>query len=134
MRADSDQSYVLDLCDQVLGRKSLREHRFSFLVGDRGHCLPVDAYYPDLKVVVEFRERQHSEAVPIFDDKPTVSGMSRGQQRALYDQRRRNVLPRHGLRIVELDYSQFSCQARKKLQRNASDVEVIRKALGEVAT
>jgi len=46
--------------------------------------------------------RQHSEAVPFFDkpDRLTVSGVSRGEQRALYDELRRNLIPSQGLRLV----------------------------------
>lgn len=29
-RASSDQAYLLDLCDEVLGEASLRQHRFEF--------------------------------------------------------------------------------------------------------
>jgi len=53
------------------------------LIGDarkRGirRQLPVDAYYPTLRLAVEYRERQHSEPVPFMDRRQTVSGCSRG--------------------------------------------------------
>src|SRR5690606_2600377 len=35
-RATSDEAYVLDICDEVLGLKGLRQHRFDFLRGDSG--------------------------------------------------------------------------------------------------
>ena len=35
-RAGSDESYVIDLCDEVLGEVALRQHRFSWLRGDPG--------------------------------------------------------------------------------------------------
>jgi len=38
-----DEEYILDLCDEVIGRRSLRQHRFFFLRGDSGRKLPVDA-------------------------------------------------------------------------------------------
>ena len=62
-----DEEYILSLCDALLGRKPLRQHRFSFLLGDSGRRLPVDAFYSDLKLVIEYRERQHTEAVALFD-------------------------------------------------------------------
>jgi hypothetical protein len=129
MRANSDEAYVVALCDRVLGHSALRNYRFPFLVGDSGRRLPVDAYYPDLKLVVEYRERQHTEAVPFFDCKVTVSGMPRGLQRARYDQLRRDVLPKNGIRLVELDYSLFPHGSRKRLLRTPGDVAVIRRAL-----
>lgn len=114
-----DANYVLDLCDSLLSQISIREHRFPFLVGDTGRMLPVDAYYPKLKLVVEYHERQHTEAVDFFDkpDKLTVSGVPRGEQRKKYDQRRRDVLPKHGLVLVELSVTDFPCDSQKRLRR-----------------
>lgn len=125
-----DEDYVLDLCDLVLKRKALRQHCFSFLVGDSGRALPVDAFYPDLKLVIEYRERQHSEQVPFFDKKITVSGMPRGAQRMRYDQRRRDVLPKNGIALVELCCSEFLHGLRKRLKRvKDKDIAVVRDRL-----
>lgn len=113
----SDEGYVIDLCDEILGRPSRRHHRFAFLHGDAGTPLPVDAYYPDLMLVVEYRERQHTQSVPHFD-KPhrmTVSGVHRGEQRRLYDQRRRDVLPQWGIQLVEIDYSELNHRSNGRL-------------------
>ena len=63
-----DESYVVNLCDEVLGLKALRQYRFPFLLGDTGKALPVDAYYKEKNLVVEYCERQHTEVVPFFDD------------------------------------------------------------------
>ncbi|TVQ51090.1 MAG: hypothetical protein EA377_13315, partial [Phycisphaerales bacterium] len=115
------------LCDKVLGRTARRQHRFDFLRGDSGRKLPVDAYYPDLKLVVEYHERQHFENVPFWDRKPTSSGISRGEQRALYDQRRREVLPSHGIKLVELKCTDFQCRSSKRLARiPEQDQDIIR--------
>ena len=91
-RKDSDELYVIDLCDQVLNLKAIRQHRFDFLLGDpgkTGRCtpLPVDAWYPELKLVMEYREKQHTESVKIMDQRMTVSGVTRGEQRRIYDER-----------------------------------------------
>ena len=118
-----DETYVIDICDQVLGRKASRQHRFGFLLGDTGTALPVDAYYEDLALVVEYRERQHLEPVAFWDKKPTASWIPRGQQRALYDARRRDVLPENGIAVVELSYSDFRCDSRGRLRRIPKDDE-----------
>lgn len=125
-----DETYVIDLCDEVLGIKAIRQHRFPFLKGDGKSLLPVDAYYPALNLVVEYRERQHTEAVVFFDHRQTVSGLPRGKQRKLYDQRRRDILPQHGIRLVELNYSDFEHTSSKRLQRvREKDLVVVRKKL-----
>lgn len=129
-RIDSDEYYVIGLCDEVLGLKASRQHTFDFLRGDGmpGKKLPVDAYYPELNLVVEYRERQHSESVAFFDKKTTVSGVSRSEQRRIYDQRRRDILPKHGIWLVEISYADLKHNSRKRLIRDRQgDLIVIRK-------
>jgi hypothetical protein len=118
-RVDSDEHYILDLCDKVLGAKGYRQHRFPFLRGDGGQRLPVDAYYPDRKLVIEYMERQHTEKVPHFDKRMTVSGVPRGEQRALYDARRRTVLDDEGISFITLSCDIFAVDARKRLRRDS---------------
>jgi hypothetical protein len=128
--ARSDEAYIIGLCDEVLGRRASRQHRFGFLRGDTGRKLPVDAYYAELDLVVEYRERQHFECIQFWDQKPTASGIPRGQQRAHYDKRRREILPQHGIRIVELAVSDFIHSSRKRLRRvTEQDEQVIREKL-----
>ena len=129
-RKASDESYVIDLCDEILRSTASRQHRFDFLVGDTGVKLPVDAYYERLKLVIEYHEKQHSEAVSFFDNKQTVSGVSRGEQRKIYDQRRKDVLPKHGIKLLVISYNDFGTS--KKLIRNrAEDVLVIKRLLDD---
>lgn len=111
------------------------QHTFDFLRGDpgkNGECrkLPVDAYYEQLKLVVEYRERQHTEAVPFFDRKATLSGCGRGEQRRRYDQRRRDVLREQGIPLIEIEYADFQHRGNKRLIRSKNtDEAVIREKL-----
>ena len=127
-----DENYIIDLCDSVLSYKACRQHKFDFLVGDKGDKLPVDAYYPQLHLVVEFHEKQHMESVPLFDNKMTVSGVPRYEQRRIYDQRRRDVLPMHGITIIEFTVNEFNSDRTKKIIRNLNkDKEIIKNKLHE---
>lgn len=126
-RAESDESYILDLCDEILQQKSLRQYRFQFLRGDADTMLPVDAYYPDLETVIEYREKQHTEEVNFFDKRITSTGITRGVQRRKYDELRRNVLPANGIRLIELSYDEFNYRSDKTLIRDRKkDLEVVR--------
>ena len=128
-RSASDEHYVIDLCDEVLGLKASRQHSFDFLKGDTGRRLPVDAYYEEIGLVVEYCESQHSESTPFFDRKMTVSGVTRGEQRRIYDKRRADILPKYGLRLVVIDYKDFG--TTKKLKRDKSaDIEIVKRLLG----
>src|SRR5277367_1972895 len=100
-----DGIYIVDLCDEILGKQAVREHKFPFLLGDPGKngrrsCLPVDAYYPHLNLVVEYDECQHSEAVPFFDRRIVASGITRGEQRKKYDLIKREGLPQRGFSVL----------------------------------
>lgn len=127
-RADSDEYYVIDLCNEILGYTAKQQYGFDFLLGDDGKTkLKVDAYYEELNLVIEYCESQHTEPTPFFDhnDKLTISGVTRGEQRKIYDQRRRDVLPQHGIKLIEIHYSDFG--ESKKINRvPACDKRIIK--------
>ena len=133
-RTISDEYYIIDLCDEILGYKASRGHRFSFLLGDaslktgKKRALPVDAYYPDLELVIEYQERQHTESIKFFN-KPTATGIMRDAQRRIYDQRRLDVLPRHGINIIVLDYTTFKTKNKKLLRDTPHDERILREKL-----
>ena len=132
-RTNADEYYVIDLCDEVLGQKASRQHTFDFLRGDTGRKLPVDAYYEGLNLVVEYYERQHTESVKLFDNKMTKSGVPRSVQRRIYDERRKAVLPQHGIQVTVISFHDFG--KSKRLKRNKeSDLDVVKKLLKEYVT
>jgi hypothetical protein len=137
-RDSSDEHYIINLCDEILGLNASRQHTFSFLVGDLHKDgvsrtkLPLDAYYESLNLVVEFLEKQHTEEISLFDkaDRVTVSGVSRSEQRKIYDQRRRTVLKNKEIDLIEVDYSLFEVDNNKKLLRNKeNDIQVLSQLL-----
>lgn len=129
-RENSDEHYVINLCDEILKSKASRQHRFDFLRGDTGYTLPVDAYYSDRKLVVEYYEIQHTKDVPFFNNKKTASGVSRGEQRRIYDERRKKLLPENGIKLVIISYSDFGTS--KKINRDKTrDLGIVRKILAQ---
>jgi hypothetical protein len=135
-RTESDEKYILDLVAEILAEPDWRwQHRFPTLLSDPGRdgkrrSLPVDGYFPRHKLVVEYWEKQHSAPVPIMDEGPTVSGMSRGHQRRLYDQRRQAWAQANGLRFVVLDYRGFETDEQGRLVRDVGrDRQIAAEAL-----
>lgn len=129
-----DEHYILSLCDELLQEESLKQYKFDFLCGDTGRKLPVDAYYKGKNLVIEYREKQHTESVCHFDkpDKITVSGVHRGEQRKIYDQRRRDVLPQHGINLIEISYSDFKFNSQKRIVREYEhDLKILREKLNK---
>jgi hypothetical protein len=136
-RDNSDEAYVIGLCDRILRENASTQHRFDWLQGDPGTSgrrakLPVDAYWPGHQLVVEYRELQHDQPMPHFDkpDRLTVSGVHRGEQRALYDARRDAEIPAHGLRLVVIRPADLDADGRGRLRRNEeADMVALQKIL-----
>ena len=103
----------IKLFEKVLGTKRSDSHTFDFLLGDKGTKLPVDAYFPDYKLVVEYMGLQHYVSVPHFDRKA-----ERPEKRRRYFDRRREELPKHGIKLIEFKYDELLTEenVRKKLR------------------
>lgn len=158
--ANSDETYVINLCDKVIGLKANRQKRFDFLLGDLHKDgvtqtkLPVDAYYAIHQLVVEYMEAEPIEQVespiqPDINDEGDVDddnieqetdlvvnkkskGSSRDQKRHSYDQRRAEILPKHDIDLVVISYDNFKYDVQNKIIRNeASDLKIVSKALEE---
>ena len=132
----SDEKYILDLVAEILAEPDYRwQHRFPTLLGDPGkdgrrHPLPVDGYFPRHRLIVEYWEAQHSAPIPIMDEGMTISGVSRGHQRRLYDQRRQTWANANNLRLLILDHRGFNSDKQGRLQRDPPhDRQLIAEAL-----
>jgi hypothetical protein len=79
-RDDSDEAYVVGLCNRILGENASPQHTFDWLLGDPGTSgrrakLPVDAYWPGHQLVVEYRELQHDQPVPGDETRRALEGL-----------------------------------------------------------
>jgi hypothetical protein len=122
----SDKYYVMNLCDEALKLKAKRQKRFDFLVGDLHKDgktrtqLPVDAFYHDLNLVIEFKEAPLAEPTEFFNklNVKTVSGISRSKQREKYDRVKAAELPQNGIKLIEIPYSVFTCDELNRIVRD----------------
>ena len=112
----------------------IENYRFSFLRGDptakqsNGTTLPVDAYYPEANLVLEFREGQHyGDRFAFRDNRITATGETRKQQRQKYDKKREDILPANGIRLLIVYDYQLSGDYDKDL---TSVKEAIKELMG----
>ncbi len=140
IRLNSDETYVIGLCDKVLSLKADRHKRFDFLLGDLHKnrktktMLPVDAFYEELQLVVEYKEIQNFRPLASRDkddeDEEDTNTVTREELRRLYDERRAKVLPKHDISMVVISYSDFVYNDKNKIIRmEENDLEVVQKAL-----
>ncbi len=124
------ERYCAKLVSDALGGVEYKPgHRFPFLRGDptlkrpKGVILPVDAYYPDSKLVLEFREAQHySDRVALWDARITATGQRRKEQRRKYDERREEVLPANGIKLLII----YDCEIVENLE---DDLRLVKRKL-----
>lgn len=136
-RESTDEFYIIDLCDELLNEPASRKHTFSYLLGDmhkRGKTrtrLPLAAYYENANLVIEFIEKKNKTAAQLEKLQAiTASGLTRANQILRYNNRRREVLQKKDINLVEIDYAAFECDANKNLVRDKNaDVNVIKKIL-----
>lgn len=133
------QQYVTNLLEDLMGPAEI-EKRFDWARGDsrdpnrRGVPLPFDAVWEGRKLIVEIDERQHGESVGFFDkpDVMTVSGVHRGEQRRLYDERKVRLARDHGYTVVRIPASAISMHGRSLARNRDVDrpviVEILRSA------
>ncbi|UYQ78196.1 hypothetical protein OF385_03280 [Glutamicibacter sp. JL.03c] len=134
-----DEHYVLMLCAQYLGSQYEQQKTFPWLLGDptkksgKQSKLPVDGYWEEHQLIVEYHEKQHSEPVPFFDSKITATGIFRGEQRKIYDARKAQEVPKHGINLVIIDYRDFK-HRKGKIVRNPEQDQLVVSAFLERAS
>jgi hypothetical protein len=133
-RESSDEYYLIGLINDLLNARASHQHTFDFLLGDyhkNGKTrteLPLDAYYADQNLVIEFLDKSNSES--INQDKMTISGVTRAEQRDIYRKRKQGVLRANDINLIEIDYARFDCDVEQNLSRNReNDLKLLREIL-----
>jgi len=120
--------HVIEILVFLLGPCE-REKRFPWALGDtspktgRAALLPFDAVWECPKLIIEIDEDQHDESTPFFDKRNalTVSGVHRGDQRRIYDDRKRALAEKHGYKLVRLPWS----RRRKPAKNDVAEVRAL---------
>ena len=133
----SDEYYILNLCDELLKEKASRKHTFATLVGDmhkKGKTrtkLPIAAFYDNANLAIEFLEKQNTTETYLEKlNVMTVSGITRGEQIIRYNKKRRDILEKKSINLIEIDYSLFICDNKNNLSREKEkDVRLLKNIL-----
>ena len=130
------EQYCISLVSDALdGAKYTKQHQFDFLKGEpttkrpNGIKLRVDAYYPDFRLILEFREGQHysdSKRFDFWNNKQTAIGVDRKTQRLMYDKKREKVLPANGYKLLVIYDNELAMADREK------DITVIKQKLKKI--
>jgi hypothetical protein len=133
-RINSDEYYIIGLCNELLKQEAAHQHTFRFLLGDfhkdgqTRTALPVDAYYAKLNMVIELFEVEDTSSLE--EDKKTISGVKRSEQRKRYAQLKIDFLEDKKIHLLEIGYDEFECDENNKLIRNReADVKILEEIL-----
>lgn len=99
----SSESKAINLVAKILKSKTVIKNRgvFEWLRGDTGMRLRVDAYFPNEKLVVEYHGKQHFAPNKLMDRRK-----GRAEQRRRYTNLRQRLIPKHGLKLLEIRYDE----------------------------
>lgn len=128
-RKNSDEYYLVSLCDEVLSKVASRQHTFKFLLGDvhsdgkSQTKLALDAFYKDLSLVLEFF-RKHIE--DDSDLKPTIVEVNKAEKRKVYDQRKKIYLEDKGINLIHIDYDLFETEDKRLVRNTDKDTEILK--------
>ena len=99
---NTDRTYILGLCDKILGEVSLRQYPYQFLVKNKWVSVYVDAYYMAHNLIIEYfcggrRRVLPSKGAPIVNISYKDFGISRKLKRdeSKDKNRLRNILQNH---------------------------------------
>ena len=108
-----NEKRAIKLVARLLRTKKIDYQKtFSWLLGDKGTSLRVDAYFPNKKLVAEYHGKQHFESNQHMDRRP-----GRAEQRRKYTRRRKLLIPRHNLKLLEIRYDDERKDVQEKLMR-----------------
>lgn len=138
-RENSDDNYLINLCDEVLLEKASRQHRFDFLLGDfhkdgiTRTALSVDAFYKEHNLVIELLGNRQPEAIDYEEnsDRITASGITRSQQRKIYEERKRKGVLAKNINLIVIDYSLFESADNRLARDKEKDLKIIQELLSE---
>lgn len=118
---NSDEYYLVSLCNELLKQEASRKHTFDTLVGNlhkkgKGRTkLPLDAYYEDLKLVIEFFKRDNE--IEELDEKE----QARVAQITYYNELKKKAISKKKLHLIEINYASFERDEANKLIRNTEN-------------
>ncbi len=96
------ENKCIGIFEKILGEKAIRNKGvFDFLIGDKSTRLPVDAFFPVNKIVVEYMGEQHFKDIEMMNQRP-----GRKDQRKRYDNLRRALIPQHGFKLILVKYNE----------------------------
>lgn len=137
VKEESDEYYLIGLCNAFLDSKASHQHTFDELVGDLHKdgksrtSLPIDAYYEDLNIAIELTEKAFPED-DVYDrpEKKTISGVNRAAQRKRYTKIKKDYLAKNNIHLIEVDYNLFTLDSRYRLVRDLEkDTKIINNTL-----
>jgi hypothetical protein len=134
---NNDDTYLIELCDKLLNEVSRKQFTFDDLLGDfhkdktSQTKLPLDAYYMSLNLVIEVVNKTSTPPKKGKDksQKLTVSGVTRAEQRKVYQDRKSAYLAENNIKLFEINFALFETNDLNKLVRTKDNDEALLKEL-----
>lgn len=128
---------MIAILEEALGEPAEPQKRFPWALGDpdaAGHSVqpPFDAVWEARRLIVEVDEDRHRVSYPFWDnpDRLAVSGVPRGQQRHIYDERKRSAARVRGYVVVEIPWERRPTPAQRNRLADTRKLQQLLAAAG----
>jgi len=122
LKSQSDEHYLTNHCDDLLGVPALRNFKFNFILGNyhkdgkTRSALPVSAYYPEHNLVIEYIVPEGAISID-HPKRQTSEGTKRAELMGIYAERKKRGLQEKGVNFVEVPYASFTMDENGDLVR-----------------
>lgn len=110
------EKYVLGVISELTGVKYQSQMKWEWLVSKKGNKLPVDGFYKDLNLVVEFDGSQHRRPVV------NMGGLEKFKSQIENDLIRDIEIPKHGIKLIRIGSNEKwyvkECLMNKLIEHN----------------
>jgi hypothetical protein len=91
------EKYALGLISEITGVNFIPQKKWEWLTSEKGTKLPVDGYFEELNLVVEFDGAQHRK--PLIN----MGGIEKHKTQIENDKIKDNEIPKHSIKLLRID-------------------------------
>lgn len=92
------ETKALNIIDNILGEKALRNKRYKWMKSPKGRPLEIDGYYPKANIAIEYQGKQHYSTSTLFKH-----DLDYRQQ---LDDIKRTAIKAKGIKLIEIKYDE----------------------------
>lgn len=109
------QKLIQGYAEEFYSMKCISEYRFDWLISDKGYVMPVDMYFPELNLIIEYNGQQHYFPVDFGCGEEIACARYEAQRRR--DKLKYKLIEKHGFNLLIVPYSYSKSWLQSELSK-----------------